>query len=116
MSVRAKAPKRSSSQPGLSRESSVPNLPTVPGTNVPRYHWTTQRNTTLAEVLAKMKKSKHDPAAHLKQHCLQMGAKTDWVSNTQDQQRGPASKAQDPKWSTELKAIETRMVGKIQFQ
>lgn len=89
---------------------------TVRGAEVPRYRWKTERNSSLEEVLAKMKKGKVDHTAHLKDSCLQVNGPLDsgpFSSSTQDQQRGPASRAQDPKWSTELKKIERDMVDKI---
>eukprot|EP00930_Biecheleria_cincta_P022944 TRINITY_DN16648_c0_g1_i2.p1 TRINITY_DN16648_c0_g1~~TRINITY_DN16648_c0_g1_i2.p1 ORF type:complete len:148 (-),score=30.38 TRINITY_DN16648_c0_g1_i2:627-1070(-) len=90
---------------------------TVRGAEVPRYQWKTERNGSLEEVLAKMRKNKTDHSAHLKQSCLQVHGPANsgpFTSSTQDQQRGPASRAQDPKWSTELKKIERDMIDQIQ--
>eukprot|EP00931_Biecheleriopsis_adriatica_P061452 TRINITY_DN36951_c0_g1_i1.p1 TRINITY_DN36951_c0_g1~~TRINITY_DN36951_c0_g1_i1.p1 ORF type:complete len:159 (-),score=24.19 TRINITY_DN36951_c0_g1_i1:68-544(-) len=88
-------------------------LEMVPGTSIPRYHWTTERSNSLGDILAKMKKSKNDPAAHLRQSCLQMGVRTNWETTTRNQQWVPASKAQEPRWSSELRAIDNEIIDKI---
>eukprot|EP00931_Biecheleriopsis_adriatica_P076231 TRINITY_DN49963_c0_g1_i1.p1 TRINITY_DN49963_c0_g1~~TRINITY_DN49963_c0_g1_i1.p1 ORF type:complete len:169 (-),score=36.66 TRINITY_DN49963_c0_g1_i1:70-546(-) len=91
----------------------------IGGVEMPRYRFKTERSCSLQEHLAKMKKTKVDHSAHLKESPLQMRGpahRGPWTSNTQDQQRGPAVKAQDPKWSTEIKQIDADIIGSIQLE
>ncbi|CAE7922031.1 unnamed protein product [Symbiodinium sp. KB8] len=55
-------------------------------------------------------KEEADPTSHLKRSCLQMGDRVVWTSITRSQLQDAPSKANDPKWSTELRAIDANLV------
>lgn len=78
----------------------------------------TERNCSFGDVLAQMRSRKlaRDPVGHLKQSCLQMGVRTEYLTTSKGQQLGPVAKAQDPKWSTELKKVDAFIGLKIQYE
>eukprot|EP00930_Biecheleria_cincta_P060769 TRINITY_DN46374_c0_g1_i1.p1 TRINITY_DN46374_c0_g1~~TRINITY_DN46374_c0_g1_i1.p1 ORF type:complete len:226 (+),score=33.24 TRINITY_DN46374_c0_g1_i1:200-877(+) len=78
----------------------------------------TERNCTFGDLLAQMRNRKlsEDPVGHLKQSCLQMGVRTEYMTTSKHQQLGPIAKAQDPKWSTDLKRIDAVIGLKIQYE
>lgn len=78
----------------------------------------TERNCSFGDLLAQMRSRKlaEDPAGHLKQSCLQMGVTTEYLTTSKCQQLGPVAKAQDPKWSTDLKKVDAAIGLKIQYE
>eukprot|EP00931_Biecheleriopsis_adriatica_P070818 TRINITY_DN4462_c0_g1_i1.p1 TRINITY_DN4462_c0_g1~~TRINITY_DN4462_c0_g1_i1.p1 ORF type:complete len:260 (+),score=51.60 TRINITY_DN4462_c0_g1_i1:79-780(+) len=76
----------------------------------------TERYCTLAETLAKMKKVKEDAGAHLKVFPIQMGARINYTSTYQSAVATPVAKANDPKWSTDLKNIDAKIGAKIKYE
>jgi len=94
----ARAPSsRGQSRPGLGESQSVPTLYLAP------------QNAKLVATIAKMKKVKTDPAAHLRRCAIQMGVPSQGTTTYMAQSTGPIAMAMDPKWSTDLKKIEQRM-------
>jgi len=79
---------------------------------------TTERNCSFGDLLVEMKSRKvaSDPAAHLKRSSLQMGVATSYMSTSKSQMIGPVAKAQDPKWSTDLKKVDAVIGLKIQYE
>lgn len=96
-------PSRRGSSGGLSVSQSVPALNLAP------------KNTRLAEVLAKMKKTKADPGWHLRQFPINNAFPDQLTSTYMSASTGPVEMAMDPKWSTELKADGIRVMKKLKF-
>lgn len=94
---------RGQSSAGLAVSQSVPMLVLAP------------KNAKLAATLAKMKKVKSDPAAHLRRCAIQMGVPAQGTTTYMAAATGPIAMAMDPKWSTDLKKIEQRMEKTLKF-
>lgn len=71
-----------------------------------------KKTSALAETLARMKKVKRDHTAHLRRSPLQMGVPQNLTSSYTFGTLQPVQKANDPKWSTELRLLDKRMGAK----
>mmetsp|Transcript_47018 Transcript_47018/g.102324 ORF Transcript_47018/g.102324 Transcript_47018/m.102324 type:complete len:164 (+) Transcript_47018:49-540(+) len=92
-----------------SRCSSVPALPAIaePGG---------YQKPSLGETLARMRKVKPDHTAHLRRSPLQMGAPSSFTTTYMHSTSQPISKANDPKWSTDLKKMDRRLGEKNKYE
>lgn len=94
---------RGQSRTGTAMSQSMPTLNLAP------------QNAQLAATLAKMKKVKADPSAHLRRCAVQMGVPTQTTTTYMKQSAGPVAMAVDPKWSTDLKKIDFSVGQKLKF-
>mmetsp|Transcript_107466 Transcript_107466/g.347121 ORF Transcript_107466/g.347121 Transcript_107466/m.347121 type:complete len:229 (+) Transcript_107466:52-738(+) len=74
-----------------------------------------QRSSSLAEVLAKMKKVKKDHSAHLRRHPMNMCMPPQLTSSYTAGMAEPMAKMMDPKWSTELREMDRKMGEKNKY-
>mmetsp|Transcript_44412 Transcript_44412/g.92504 ORF Transcript_44412/g.92504 Transcript_44412/m.92504 type:complete len:162 (-) Transcript_44412:10-495(-) len=73
------------------------------------------RKTSLHETLARMKKARRDPAGHLRRSPLQMGCPPAFVTSYTNSVMQPVQKANDPKWSTDLKRLDRNLGQKNKY-
>merc|ERR1712224_593713 len=99
----ARAPSSRGQSAGLGASNSMPTLNLAP------------KNARLAATLAKMKKVKADPAAHLRRCAVQMGVPSQGTTTYMQQSTGPVAMAVDPKWSTDLRRIDVRVGKTLKF-
>lgn len=76
----------------------------------------TPKNARLVKALAKLKTTKADPAAHLRQCPIQMGYPNQKETTYQKAATGPVEMAMDPKWSTELRKLDVKVGTKLKFE
>mmetsp|Transcript_95400 Transcript_95400/g.274737 ORF Transcript_95400/g.274737 Transcript_95400/m.274737 type:complete len:198 (-) Transcript_95400:53-646(-) len=110
---------RSQSTPTLRRPPPEARLPLVEeeiqGSAAPAPEAEVERRPTLAETLARMKKVKKDHAAHLRLHPVQMGLPMTLTSTYTAGTLQPVQKASDPKWSSELRALDVKIGQKFRY-
>jgi len=75
-----------------------------------------QKKSRLEVTLEKMRKVKTDPGAHLRRCPIQMGVPVQQTSTYMAGTMEPVQKAADPKWSTELKAIDVAVGKRLKYE